>query len=277
MNLAYSTNAFTHFPLKEALGHIKDIGFKAVEIVADEHPGLLEEGLARQELLDTLSNLSLAVANINANTAREPGSPDAMHGMSFLSSNEEALRRRHILYAMKAIDLAVITDSPCISITSGPAPQSRSATVRARESFVTSLHEILDYAGRKGIKVGIEYEPGLLISRAEDIERILVEFDSDTLGVNLDVGHAVVIGENPAEIIRNFANAILNIHVEDIRQRRHHHLIPGDGDMNFQAIFRALDEISYKGFLTVELYTYRHSPVEAGKKAFAFLSDFLKR
>jgi protein FrlC len=76
--------------------------------------------------------------------------------------------------------------------------------------------------------IGIEYEPGLLIETAAEVRRLIDEVNHPALGANLDIGHAVCAGENPLESIELLAGRIWNVHIEDIRGRKHFHLIPGE-------------------------------------------------
>ena len=69
MQLAFSTNAYTRFSLIESLRRIREAGFGAVEILADQphaYPEQMTPGLA-MEVADELSRLGLSVSNVNAN------------------------------------------------------------------------------------------------------------------------------------------------------------------------------------------------------------------
>ena len=91
------------------------------------------------------------------------------------------------------------------------------------------------------------------------------------LGANLDIGHSVVLGENIPATLQLLNDRIWNCHIEDIPARKHYHLIPGEGTLNWQALKNALTQINYQRFLTVELYTYPDRPREAAEKSIAFL------
>lgn len=57
-------------------------------------------------------------------------------------------------------------------------------------------------------------------------------------------------------------------HVEDIAATRvHHHLVPGEGAIDFDAVLRAIAEHSPGLWVTVELYPYRDRPDEAAVAA----------
>ena len=103
---------------------------------------------------------------------------------------------------------------------------------------------------------------------------LIEEMGSPYLGANLDLGHSHLLGEDPEVVIGALSDRIFHIHVEDIRAMKHYHLIPGLGDIDFEALFNALKKHSYQGLVTVELYTYPHEPEEAAKRSLAYLKRF---
>jgi len=138
-----------------------------------------------------------------------------------------------------------------------------------------SLGEVLDYAAERSVGIGIEYEPGLLIERYEELAALIDAMDSPCLGANLDLGHSHVLGEDPTTVITGLSPKIFHVHIEDIRDRKHYHLIPGIGEMDFAALFTMLHAHGYGGFATVELYTYPHPPREAATEALRYLRNIV--
>jgi sugar phosphate isomerase/epimerase len=86
------------------------------------------------------------------------------------------------------------------------------------------------------------------------------------------VGHAWVVQEDPAELIRNHADRMWNIHLEDIPGRTHEHIIPGEGDLPLDDVIAALLDVNFERFCTVELYPYTDNPNEAGQRALEYLN-----
>ncbi len=124
----------------------------------------------------------------------------------------------------------------------------------------------------------MEYEPGLLVERADELAGLIREIGAENFGANLDFGHSHLAGEVPSHVAGRLASRIFHIHLEDISNRKHYHLIPGEGDIDFEDIFRALAGIDYDGFVTVELYTFPENPEQAAGKAFDYLKNvFLNR
>ena len=122
------------------------------------------------------------------------------------------------------------------------------------------------------MNVGIECEPGLYLEYVEELRQWIDQLGSPRLGANLDVGHSQVIGESIPQAVKLLAGRIWNLHVEDIPGRKHYHLIPGQGTLDWQALKTSLQEIRYQRFLTVELYTHWQNPQEAAELSHQFLS-----
>lgn len=274
MKLSFSTNAFVRYSVSRAVEKISEIGYEGVELLADI-PHLYVHSITSfdiDKLQLKINRSGITVANINANTAR------GYYGRTFwdplfepsIANPQESVRKWRVEYTKKCIDLAQSLNSPTISITPGrmiPGTPPEASMDLLKES----LRDILDYAAKKNIRIGIEYEPGLIIEYYEELAALLDAMDSPFLGANLDLGHSHVLGEDPEQVIRTLGEKIFHIHLEDIKARKHYHLIPGTGDIDFDALFSILEKYSYKGFVTIELYTYPYQAEEAARKSMEFL------
>lgn len=225
-----------------------------------------------QLLRDLLRRHGLVVANINANTAV------GYYGRTFweplfepsLANPDPVARKWRIDYTKRCIELGHLLGAGTVSVTSGCMLPG----IRPEESLALlheSLSEIVPFVQQHNMRIGIEYEPGLLISCAAELLSFLDDLDSPLLGANLDLGHSHVLGEDHAEVIAALGAKIFHIHLEDISRRKHYHLIPGQGDMDFASIFSALDKQRYKGYITIELYTYSNAPDEAARQSISYL------
>jgi len=274
MKLAYSTNAYTHASLIDALSSIAEIGFEGAEILCD-HPHLFP-GITTEHEIETLQKLlkdkQLGVSNLNANTANcyfNPLPPENIFEPSLSSANKEH-RKWRINFSHEAIRLASSLGAQCISVTSG-RPGSGGSPQQGLTYFIESLQQICDVAEQYNVHVGIEYEPGLLVERATEVAEVIEQVGSAYLGVNLDIGHSYLNGETAAEAIDCLAGRIWNVHIEDIAKHKHYHLVPGDGDLPIEDYLNRLKSVGYDGYLTVELYTFPHKPEEVGRRALHYL------
>ena len=72
------------------------------------------------------------------------------------------------------------------------------------------------------------------------------------------------------------AKYIRHFHLEDIAATRvHHHLVPGEGAIDFAATLRAIQAIGYDGWVTIELYPYVDDPDAAARTALERVSRIL--
>lgn len=274
MRWSFSTNAFTDRTLFAAAAEIAGAGYEGIEILADRPhlfpPDVRDRDVAH--LSERLSDLGLRPASLNANTAC------GYYGREFweplfepsLANPEAVPRAWRVDLVRRALVLARQLGCPHVSVTPGrPVPGTDPR--RSLAFLEASLRELADHAAETEVRLGIEYEPGLLIENASELDDLLQSVASPWVGANLDLGHSRVAGEEPEEVIRRLGGRIFHLHLEDIRGRKHWHLIPGEGEMDFPAIFGVLHEIGYDGFVTVELYTCRDRPAEAALSSLRYL------
>lgn len=275
IRLGFSTNAFTKFDLHEACRRIAGHGYTAVEILADA-PHMWPATTSDRDadaLRRLLDDLGLTISNINANTMFghwTDAPPEPFFEPSLVSDVPE-LREIRVRTLLRTLDIAARLGARCISITTGK-PLGSMSPEACEPVLEEHLGRVLSRADELGVDVGIECEPGLLLEWTDELVAWIGRMGSPRLGANLDLGHARVIGEEPAESIRKLAGRIWNLHIEDIRGRKHYHRIPGEGDMDFPRIAAALREISYDRCVTVELYTYATAPDRAAAESYRALS-----
>ena len=76
----------------------------------------------------------------------------------------------------------------------------------------------------------------------------------------LDIGHAAMEGMNtsPAEMIRALDHHLQALHIHDNDCRGDHHQLPFTMNIDFDAVVKALKEVNYTGWLTLEVDRYCH-------------------
>jgi fructoselysine 3-epimerase len=278
MKLAFSTNAYTRMPLLTALAGIKAAGFDGVEILADvphAYPDSLDDA-AIANIARELDRLNLAVSNVNANCSFgywKDAPPEPYFEPSLISPNPKHRADRTGLI-FKTLDFAKTIGAKNISITSGRCLGGMPPD-KAEKQFAESIRPILDRADALDVNVGIECEPGLFLEYATELRQWIDRLNHPRLGANLDIGHSQVLGEDLTEAIITLGDRIWNLHVEDIPGRKHYHMIPGEGTLDWDCVGRALRKIGYQRFATVELYTHTADPQTAAERSWRFLSTKL--
>ncbi|HVT81609.1 MAG TPA: sugar phosphate isomerase/epimerase [Phycisphaerae bacterium] len=274
MKLAFSTNAFTRHPLEFALQEIARAGYAGVEILADK-PHWYPETLDfrhDEAIRSLLEKLDLKVSNINANCTFgyfNDAPPEAFFEPSLISPDGR-MRADRIRMIQNTLRFAHFLGAENISITSGKALPTMPPE-KAAKQLRESLKPVLELAERLGVHVGFECEPGLFVEWATELRALIDDLGSPMLGANLDIGHSIVMGEDIPDTLELLRGRIWNCHIEDLLGRKHYHLIPGTGTLDWDSLHDALRENGYDRFLTVELYSYPDRPIEAATESAVFL------
>lgn len=282
MQLAFASSAFRRFPLTDAMAAIKAAGYGAIEIMCDAPhaypPHLTDADI--EAIRAALREHGLAVSNLNAfmmTAVHGPAADDSLPRVAndfWLPSYidpDPADRRKRIDHTLNALALAARLGAPTISIEPG-GPLNGGDEARAWDLFAEAIAECAEHAERHNVTICIEPEPGLIIERTDQYLRFMERIASPMVAMNLDVGHLFCVGEDPAEAARRLGRHVRHIQIEDIAaSREHRHLAPGAGVIDFAAFRRALDDIGYDGYVTVELYPYLDDPSAAARESLAHL------
>jgi sugar phosphate isomerase/epimerase len=186
------------------------------------------------------------------------------------AAREPAARKLRWEAAGAAARIATGLGAPHLTVTTGILDANEDAGWQ--EGLVEQGLKWL--IGRKpsGLKILIEQEPEHVIHRADQLLRLCRSFPGEVFA-NFDVGHSAVIGENIPAAVKALGPYLRNVHLEDIGGRVHRHLLFGEGDIDFGAVFTALRGIGYSGDLTPDLYPFK----DKAKLALAASRDFLER
>ena len=85
----------------------------------------------------------------------------------------------------------------------------------------------------------------------EKLSDFIGKFDRNYFGINYDIGNSSSLGFNPREEFKAYGSRIINVHVKD--RKFNGATVPlGEGDANFQKIFRLLYETNYQGNLILQ-------------------------
>jgi sugar phosphate isomerase/epimerase len=280
MKLAFSSNAYMHFSIEEAIGRIAQLGYSGIEILADvPHAwpaGLLEE--RKESIRQHLARHNLTISNVNAfmmNAVADPRQPYWHPGWTDPDPHYRAIRREHTKRALALahqIGAKNITTEPGGLLT---AEQSRAEGARI---FYEEVMPCVELAEELQVLLLIEPEPGLMIENFDQYVEFVSRLDSPWVGLNFDIGHVYCVGQEPQEWVAKMASHTKHYHCEDIAATRvHQHLIPGRGAIDLRATLEAIEATGYDGWVTVELYPYIDRPDEAAREARMYLTKLARQ
>lgn len=128
--------------------------------------------------------------------------------------------------------------------------------------------ELLPFAKSCGVKIATEnmwnwhagdtYSSFAACATADSFCRHLEAVNDDFFVACLDIGHAEMqgSGDGAATMIRALGSKVQALHIHDNDRHHDSHQIPFSMQIDFDPIVKALKEIGYNGWLTLECGTY---------------------
>jgi sugar phosphate isomerase/epimerase len=163
------------------------------------------------------------------------------------------------------------TGSPVWHLLYSFPPNDFADVDRGYEEVAERLEPVLDVFEAEGVRFGLEVHPTEIAYDFVTTRRTLDAVRRESLGINLDPSHLAHQFLDPAEFVREFGDRIYHVHVKDSkrrldgrrsilashlqfggRDRGWNFVSPGHGDVDFDELFRALNEVGYTGPLSVE-------------------------
>jgi protein FrlC len=258
MKLSLSSFIYFNYPLDEAIQRTAAAGFDGIDIWGGR-PHAYRRDLSEREiaaLRQLIRDEGLAVASFIPAQFRYPTS---------LCSPNQTVRQDSVRYIQDSIETAAALGAPIVSVCPGHTLYGQSKE-DGIQCLSESLWAITEFAARHTIRIAIEpadkYETDLLPTCTDSLE-LIERLGYENLGVLLDNGHAHVVGESAADVVRLLGDKLFHVHVDDNDGVRDQHLVPGEGNFEFPPFIAALQGAGYDGYLAAELswdYTFDPDP-----------------
>jgi len=114
------------------------------------------------------------------------------------------------------------------------------------------IRKLLPLAEELSIVIAVENVWNKFLLSPLEFARYVDEFDSPWLKAYFDVGNVIIYGY-AQDWIRTLGKRIVKIHLKDFRRKGYEWTNLLEGDVNWEQVRLALDEIDYDGFVTPEL------------------------
>lgn len=191
---------------------------------------------------------------------RQPASALACQ-QDLISRPEEA-----VTMTLGAIEAAASAGIEVVNVVAGPNLWEEGADTTvdpgvAWDRVVSGLERICAQAGRAGVKIALEPCWGTIVPDAKSADRMLAEVP---VSVCFDPSHFVMTGDPIPELIRRWGDRIVHFHLKDafgapgMEGEDFHFCLLGEGKVPWNETFAALEEIGYRGALSVEFEAYRY-------------------
>lgn len=242
-------------PLDEALDKACELGFKGIQIYAttgaQAPENLSTEG--RKELLNKVKSRGLVVSALCGDLGK---------GFTDPNLNEELVEK-----SKRILDLAKDLETDIVTTHIGVVPEDKTNPRYA--VMQSACGQLAEYADSLEAHFAIETGP----EKAATLKSFLDGLHSKGVAVNLDPANFVMVtGDNPVDAVYTLKDYIVHTHAKDgkrlfyrdpevvyglrkdviVEDESFKELPLGRGDVPFAEYLGALDDIGYKGFLTIE-------------------------
>lgn len=123
---------------------------------------------------------------------------------------------------------------------------------QAWQRSVPQVKKLIPLAKELGVVIGIEEVWNKFLLTPYDHAKYVDEFKSPWVKAYFDVGNIVMYGF-PQEWIRALGKRIVKFHLKDFDSRKREFVPLREGSIDWKEVRKAIGEIGYTGYLTVEL------------------------
>ena len=161
------------------------------------------------------------------------------------------------------------------------------------DTFCTGMNKLGKIAKEEyGIALTFHHHMGTVVQSLAEVDRMMENTDPEYVSLLFDTGHFTYCGEDPLEVAKKYVHRIKHVHLKDIRPevveqvkkenmsflagvRAGAFTIPGDGCINYDPIFKVLEDAGYEGYMVVEAEQdpAKANPLEYAIRARKFIAE----
>ena len=161
------------------------------------------------------------------------------------------------------------------------------------DTFCTGMNKLGKIAKEEyDIALTFHHHMGTVVQSLAEVDRMMENTDPEYVSLLFDTGHFTYCGEDPLEVVKKYVHRIRHVHLKDIRPevveqvkkenmsflagvRAGAFTIPGDGCINYDPIFKVLEDAGYEGYMVVEAEQdpAKANPLEYAIRARKFIAE----
>ena len=256
-----------------------EVGAQGIQVYATsgEMSPLELVGNKRKEFLDLVKSNGLVISALCGD----------LGGGGFIHKD---LNRERVDFSKKILDLAKELETDVVTTHIGVVPEDPNHD--RYKILQEACFELAEYADSIDAHFAVETGPETSLV----LKGFLDSLNSTGVGVNLDPANLVMVtGDDPAKAVHNLKKYIVHTHAKDGKQifYRDPEIVYGikkdvivtddsfievplgEGSVNWQEYLKALEDIGYNGFLTIEREV-GDNPEKDIRTAVEFLNNMMK-
>lgn len=243
-------------PIAEAMQEAKQLGFDAIELAIGSN-GVLTHNTTQAQCEDIVAaaqKIGIEISSVASGESwtSSPSASDPGVRTKIINFSKKALQRAHwlgtdaYLFVPGAVDVFFLPDAEVIDYDV------------CYERATEAVRHILPIAEQTGVVICIENVWNKFLLSPLEMRDFIDSFKSKMVGAYFDVGNVMLTGY-PEQWIRILGSRIKRIHIKDFKKSIG--TVEGfvdllKGDVDFEAVKKALTDIGYDGYVTAELLPF---------------------
>ncbi len=244
MKLSMCSASLGNIPLKQSINRAAELGFDGIEITVMFHAHPSISCNERKTISGWLKNSGIACSALHFIYDKK---------VNLASTLKEDINHS-IMHNRAVIDLAADLGTNVIVVGGGGTRSVKPG--QNREEIEKVLMEIFlasgEYAKEKGVILGLEalnrYETNIIRTLRESKE-MTDRIKSPNVKVMGDTYHMNIEEVSLDGAIREMGQDLIHLHLADSNR-----LAPGEGHIDYRSVFKALKEINYQGYCSLEVF-----------------------
>lgn len=247
-------------------------GCSGMEVI---YPQNFTDPVKMKELAD---KYNLGISSLNLNLKSE----EKWRTGSF-SSTDQSIRKEAVEYLKRAMDMSV--ELGCKLVTVCPLADGSDYPfefnyIDGFNHTVECVREAAEY--REDVQISLEYkafEPRkhCLLNNAGKTAYLCSLVDKENVGVTLDVGHAYISGEIPADsaAFLGTTGKLFYVHINDNYRNWDWDMVPGTVNLwDYLEFILFLKKVGYNDWITADVFPQRLDQIKVMEKTFEWM-DYL--
>ncbi|MGQ9731685.1 MAG: sugar phosphate isomerase/epimerase family protein [Candidatus Zipacnadales bacterium] len=188
-------------------------------------------------------------------------------------TRDEVAREDRITHTIECIEAAARHGVRTLNLFTGPAPWDPHAPRlgkdlnegEAWELVFDAFDQLVPVAEAKGVQLAVEAVFGMIVRDYYTTLPLMDRYDSPYLGLNFDPSHYELYDNDIPYAVQQWRERIFHVHLKDcvgvpggLPGESFIFPLLGEGTIDWAAFFRALDDIGYDGYLSVEFEAFNY-------------------
>jgi sugar phosphate isomerase/epimerase len=254
-------------PYEDCIRRVASLGFRAIELIA-WNAGYLTDYYTPQKIADLracLDGEGLALSQF-VHTPHDLSHPDPARRAAAVEDWKRAVAVGAALgspivnmvaahpFAMRdAVEIPRITTKPLVQMYATRNTPVGADWDRNFADYVTALRACAEACAAAGTAMTVEPHPGRYLANHDGALRLIEHVGHPAMGINFDPSHTFPVGDFPNITVHRLGRHIRHLHVSDNDGVTNVHWRPGEGKIDWRAMFAALKEVGYDGVVSIEL------------------------